>query len=32
MKIDLHAHSIRSDGKDSPTEVFEHAAAAGVEV
>ncbi len=30
--IDLHSHSTRSDGKESPTEVFEHAAAAGVEV
>lgn len=30
--IDLHAHSTRSDGKESPTEVFEHAAAAGVEI
>jgi predicted metal-dependent phosphoesterase TrpH len=30
--IDLHAHSTRSDGKESPTEVFEHAAAAGVNV
>ncbi len=30
--IDLHSHSTRSDGKESPTEVFEHAAAAGVDV
>jgi predicted metal-dependent phosphoesterase TrpH len=30
--IDLHSHSNRSDGKESPTEVFEHAAAAGVSV
>ena len=30
--IDLHSHSTRSDGKESPTEVFEHAAAAGVSV
>jgi len=30
--IDLHSHSTRSDGKESPTEVFEHAAAAGVEI
>lgn len=30
--IDLHSHSNRSDGKESPTEVFEHAAAAGVDV
>lgn len=32
MKIDLHSHSNRSDGKESPTEVFEHAAAAGLDV
>lgn len=32
MKIDLHSHSNRSDGKESPTEVFEHAAAAGLNV
>lgn len=30
--IDLHSHSNRSDGKESPTEVFEHAALAGVEI
>lgn len=30
--IDLHAHSTRSDGKESPTEVYQHAAAAGVNV
>lgn len=30
--IDLHSHSTRSDGKESPTEVFEHAAAAGVDI
>lgn len=30
--IDLHSHSNRSDGKESPTQVFEHAAAAGVSV
>lgn len=30
--IDLHSHSNRSDGKESPTEVVEHAAAAGVSV
>lgn len=30
--IDLHSHSTRSDGKESPTEVFEHAAVAGVNV
>lgn len=32
MKIDLHTHSNRSDGKESPSEVFEHAAAAGLNV
>jgi predicted metal-dependent phosphoesterase TrpH len=32
MKIDLHTHSTRSDGKDSPTEVADHAAEAGLEV
>lgn len=32
VKIDLHSHSNRSDGRESPTEVFEHAAAAGVDV
>ncbi len=32
MRIDLHTHSTRSDGKESPTEVFEHASAAGVNV
>ncbi|MEY4986036.1 MAG: hypothetical protein RLZZ359_922 [Actinomycetota bacterium] len=31
-RIDLHAHSTRSDGKESPTEVFEHAATAGINV
>lgn len=30
--IDLHSHSTRSDGKESPTEVFEHAAEAGLNV
>jgi predicted metal-dependent phosphoesterase TrpH len=30
--IDLHSHSTRSDGKESPTQVFEFAAAAGVDV
>lgn len=30
--IDLHAHSNRSDGKDSPTELVENAKAAGVSV
>lgn len=32
MIIDLHAHSTRSDGKESPTEVFERAALAGVDI
>lgn len=32
MIIDLHSHSTRSDGKESPTEVFAHAAAASVDV
>lgn len=30
--IDLHSHSTRSDGKESPTEVFERAAIAGVDI
>jgi predicted metal-dependent phosphoesterase TrpH len=30
--IDLHSHSTRSDGKESPTQVFEFAAAAGLDV
>lgn len=30
--IDLHAHSTRSDGKESPTEVFTQAAQSGVNV
>lgn len=30
--IDLHAHSNRSDGTDSPTQVFESAATAGVNI
>jgi len=30
--IDLHSHSTRSDGKETPTEVFQFAAAAGVEI
>lgn len=30
--IDLHSHSTRSDGKESPTEVFERAAEAGVDI
>lgn len=32
MIIDLHSHSTRSDGKESPTEVFEQAALAGVNI
>ena len=32
LKIDLHTHSKRSDGKDTPTEVVENAAKAGVDV
>lgn len=32
VKIDLHSHSNRSDGRESPTEVFEHAAAAGIDI
>jgi predicted metal-dependent phosphoesterase TrpH len=31
-RIDLHSHSNRSDGKESPTQVFEFAAQAGVTV
>ena len=30
--IDLHAHSTKSDGKDTPAELVAHAAAAGVSV
>lgn len=30
--IDLHSHSTRSDGKETPTEVFEKAARAGVDI
>jgi hypothetical protein len=30
--IDLHSHSNRSDGKESPTQVFEYAAAGGVSI
>lgn len=30
--IDLHSHSNRSDGKESPTQVFEFAAKAGVNI
>lgn len=32
MKIDLHTHSDRSDGTDSPTELIENAQAAGLDV
>lgn len=32
MRIDLHSHSTRSDGKETPTQVFEHAANAGLNV
>lgn len=32
MKIDLHAHSNRSDGTDSPAELIENARAAGLDV
>lgn len=32
MIIDLHSHSTRSDGKETPTEVFEQAARAGVDI
>ena len=32
MRIDLHAHSARSDGTDPPAEVLRHAAAAGLDV
>jgi predicted metal-dependent phosphoesterase TrpH len=32
MRIDLHVHSAASDGTDSPTEVVENAAAAGLDV
>ena len=32
MKIDLHTHSNRSDGTDSPTELVENAKAAGLDV
>lgn len=31
-RIDLHSHSNRSDGKESPTQVFEYAAEVGVTV
>lgn len=32
VKIDLHTHSTRSDGLDTPTELIENAVAAGVSV
>ncbi|KAA1397573.1 PHP domain-containing protein [Aeromicrobium ginsengisoli] len=32
MKIDLHTHSDRSDGTDTPTELIENAKAAGLDV
>ena len=32
MRIDLHTHSNRSDGTDTPTELIENAAAAGLDV
>lgn len=32
MKIDLHTHTNRSDGTDSPTELMENAKAAGLDV
>ena len=32
MRIDLHTHSNRSDGTDSPTELIENANAAGLDV
>lgn len=32
MRIDLHTHSNRSDGTDSPTELIENAKAAGLDV
>lgn len=32
MKIDLHTHSLHSDGSDTPTELVEKAAAAGLDV
>ena len=32
VKIDLHTHSTRSDGLDSPSQLIENAAAAGVSV
>ena len=32
MRIDLHTHSSRSEGTDSPAELIEHAAEAGIDV
>ncbi len=32
VKIDLHTHSTRSDGLDSPTQLMENAAKAGIEI
>lgn len=32
MRIDLHTHSVLSDGSDTPTELVEKAAAAGLDV
>ena len=32
MRIDLHAHSNRSDGTDSPAELVRHAAEGGLDV
>lgn len=32
MRIDLHTHSNRSDGTDSPTELIENARAAGLDI
>jgi len=32
VKIDLHTHSTRSDGLDSPTQLIENAKAAGISV
>jgi predicted metal-dependent phosphoesterase TrpH len=32
LKIDLHSHSTRSDGRETPTVVFETAAEAGIDI
>lgn len=32
VRIDLHTHSLHSDGSDTPTELVEKAAAAGLDV